>query len=213
MNERETSYPGPADFWLGDKPLVLASASTIRSSMLQQARIPHEVMPASIDERALQKQYGAVLPAELANILATEKSIAVSVECPGHYVLGADQLCVCADQILHKASGLEDLKQKLRYLRNREHTLISAATISIDGEVLARCQSEARLLVRDFSEEFLERYVAAGGVQLLQSSGGYMIEGDGVTLFDSIDGDLFTILGMPLIKILQALRVHGLMLR
>lgn len=213
MGSPARSYADNGGFWLADHPLILASASPVRSLMLKQANIPHWIVPANVDERALQAAEQAPQASEIATYLALQKSLAVSRKYPDHFVLGADQVCYCDNAILHKATDAADLSQKLWRLRGKTHALVSAAALTRKGAIVAQCRSEARLTMRAFSEDFLRRYIEQGGTDLLHSAGGYMIERNGITLFESIIGDQFTILGLPMLDILRVLREYDLLLR
>ncbi len=198
----------------GRRPeLVLASASTARAAMLSAAGLGFRVDPSHIDETALKEECRrqGLAPAETAMRLAEAKARAVAVRHSAALVLGADQLLACGGELLHKARDLADARETLVRLRGRSHRLISGAALVTDGEVRWRHAAEAELTMRAFSPEFLERYLAAVGRGALASVGAYRIEGPGVQLFDSIAGDHFTILGLPLLPLLAALREAGVL--
>jgi septum formation protein len=183
-------------------PLVLASASAIRARLLEAAGVAFIVRPANIDEDAL-KTPGAD-PVKVASALAERKALAV----PGELVLGADQVAVCDGRLLSKPSSLAAAREQLRFLRGKPHVLISALALAKDGAVVWRHTDEARLVMRDFSDRFLEAYLAADP-ETLSSVGGYRLENPGAQLFARIEGDYFSILGLPLLPLLAALRDQG----
>jgi len=209
----------PADIttglWQARLPLVLASRSTIRSSILQSAGIPHLVHPAEIDERDIERrarEEGAGC-GQVALELARAKARAVSHIFPGHYCLGADQVCIAGKEILHKAADEGQLRTKLRKLRNGAHSLVSAICICRDGEEMRAGSDEATLVMRDFTDDFLDVYISCGGPGLYSAVGGYEIEKSGMHLFHEVRGDHYTILGLPLLVLLNELGALGLLKR
>lgn len=200
--------------WIEPWPLVLASASASRAGMLQAAGIPVEIVPARIDERAEEDRLAAdgAGPDRIAVGLAAAKAVAVSVEFPQRPVLGADQTLAVGSERLHKPHGVADARKQLLALRDREHMLYSAAALVMDGVVLETFVTSARMAMRPFSEEFLDRYLAQAGEAVSRSVGGYQIEGAGVHLFDGVDADHATILGLPLFQVMAAFRRRGLLL-
>jgi septum formation protein len=197
---------------MSERPeLVLASASAARRAMLRAAGLGFRVDPSHIDEAALKEECraGGLAPAETAMRLAEAKARAVAARHPGALVLGADQLLECEGEFLHKAHDLGAAREVLIRLCGRSHRLISGAALVTDGEVRWRQASQAVLTMRAFSPEFLDRYLAMVGRNALASVGAYRIEGPGVQLFESISGDHFTILGLPLLPLLAALRETG----
>jgi septum formation protein len=195
--------------WVADEPLVLASKSESRRAVLAGAAIPVEVLPADIDERAIEAQAGPKPPAEIALMLARAKARAVTVKRPGRLVLGADQTLALGDRLFAKPADLAAARDQLRSLRGRTHELHSAVVVARDGAVLFEQCEIARLTMRDFSDRFLEAYVEAAGLAVTASVGGYQVEGAGIQLFARIDGDHFTILGLPLLHLLHYLRRTG----
>jgi septum formation protein len=196
--------------WLAAEPLVLASRSQTRRAVLEAAGIPVEVLPADIDERVIEANGGGRAPAETAALLAREKAHAVARERPGRVVLGADQTLAVGDRQLHKPAGRPEAAEQLRLLRGREHALHSAIAVVRGREVLFAHVATATLVMRDFSEDFLARYIDAAGEDVLHSVGGYQLEGKGSHLFTRVDGDHFTVLGLPLLPLLDFLRRAGL---
>jgi septum formation protein len=195
--------------WLADEPLVLASRSESRRAVLAGAAIPVEIVPADIDERALEAQAGRKPPGEVALMLARAKACAVTSQRPGRLVLGADQTLALGDRLFAKPVDRAAARDQLKSLRGRTHELHSAVVLARDGAVLfERCET-ARLTMRDFSDRFLDAYIEAAGLAVTASVGGYQVEGAGIQLFARIDGDHFTILGLPLLQLLHYLRREG----
>jgi nucleoside triphosphate pyrophosphatase len=195
--------------WLADEPLVLASRSESRRAVLAGAAIPVEILPADIDERALEAQAGRKPPGEVALMLARAKAHAVTAKRPGRLVLGADQTLALGDRLFAKPADLAAARDQLERLRGRTHELHSAVVLARDDALLfERCET-ARLTMRDFSDRFLEAYIEAAGLAVTASVGGYQVEGVGIQLFERIDGDHFTILGLPLPPLLHYLRREG----
>jgi septum formation protein len=204
------SHPVAArGLWLAEAPLVLASRSESRRAVLAGAAIPVEVLPADIDERAIEAQAGLSSPSRLALLLARAKACAVAAKLPGRLVLGADQTLALGDRLFAKPADLVAARDQLKSLRGRTHELHSGLVLVRDGAVLLEHCEIARLTLREFSDRFLESYVEAAGPALTASVGGYQVEGVGIQLFERIDGDHFTILGLPLLQLLQYLRREG----
>jgi len=199
--------------WLGDAPLLLASGSATRRDMLVAAGVPVEVVKPAIDERAVEKplqQEGA--PAEaIAAALACAKALAVSSLHPGRVVLGADQTLTCDGMSFHKPPDAAAARDQIAALAGREHELHSAFMLARDGMLIAEGGAKARLTMRQASPDFIAAYVEEIGQAALTSVGAYQVEGLGAQLFQTIEGDHFTILGLPLLAVLAALREHGLL--
>jgi septum formation protein len=191
-------------------PVVLASASAIRASLLRQAGIPVEVAPARVDEAALKHSMRAegAAAADCAAALAALKAQRVSGRHPGALVIGADQMLECDGVWFDKPADRAQAAVSLRALRGKTHELVAAVTVLRDGAQLWQHVGRARLTMRTFSDGFLDAYLAALGDAALQSVGAYQLEGLGVQLFSHIDGDHFTILGLPLLPLLDFLRQH-----
>lgn len=188
--------------------LILASQSKARQEMLRAAGLNFEIFPAPIDEAVLMqklKAEWATAPAVAEN-LAAEKALSVSRENPKALVIGADQVLECEGRIFSKARDAEDAKEKLRSLRGRSHRLISAVSVAQNGKRLWHTMQDAKLTMHDFGEAFLEDYCKKAGATLTRSVGAYELEGPGVNLFEKIEGDYFTILGLPLLPLLNYLR-------
>jgi septum formation protein len=195
--------------WLRSDPLVLASRSDIRRAVLEAAAIPVEVIPADIDERAIEEEADLKGPANVAMLLAHSKASAVAALMPGVTVLGADQTLALGDQRFSKPADIAAARAQLLALRGKTHELHSAIAVVRDSTLLYRTVVAARLTMRDFSEEFLDRYLQETGPAALSSVGGYQLERTGIHLFERIAGDHFTILGMPLLPLLAFFRQEG----
>ena len=187
------------------RPIVLASASAPRAALLAAAGLDFEVEPASIEE----DHDGDRAPGELAVELAERKALAVSRRRATMLVIGADQVLACADRIFVKPRNLAAARADLIDLRGRPHVLHSAIVAARDGAVVWRHVSVARLVMRDFSDDFLDWYLERAGAAVLASVGAYQLEGLGAQLFSTIDGDYFAILGLPLVPLLDFLRTDG----
>jgi septum formation protein len=195
--------------WLASQPLVLASRSDVRGKILAAAALRFEIRPAQIDERAVEAQTGALDAAAAAQLLARAKAQAVAAALPGRLVLGADQTLARGDQRFSKPANRAEAGAQLRELRGRSHALHSALVLVRDREVLFECVDSAQLTMRDFSDGFLADYLDMLGDFATASVGGYQLEGIGVHLFERVEGDYFTILGLPLLPLLAFLRQGG----
>jgi septum formation protein len=196
--------------WLAPEPLVVASKSAVRRAVLEAAGIPLEVRPADIDERGIEAQGRAAEPGAVAALLAREKARAIAAVMPGRFVLGADQTLALGARRFSKPADEAAAREQLRALRGRTHELHSAVAVVRDAEVLYDRVEIARLTMRTFSDAFLDRYVAAAGAAVTASVGGYQLERIGIHLFSRIEGDHFTVLGLPLLPLLDFLRNQGL---
>ena len=195
--------------------MILASASDVRARLLRAAGIEFEIVPARGDEDALRESMLAE-KAELraiADALAELKALRVSGAHAGELVLGADQVLVLNDELISKCESLEEARALLGCLCGRQHQLISALVLAKDGAPIWRHAEQAKLTMRDFSDEFLESYLASEGESLLAGVGCYKLEGRGIQLFQKIEGDYFSILGLPLVPLLTALREQGILVK
>jgi len=196
--------------WLAEQPLVLASRSEARGKILAAAGLPFEVRPAELDERAVEAELNPPDAAAAARLLARAKAEAVAKTAPGRLVLGADQTLARGDQRFSKPADRAEAAEQLRALRGRTHELHSALALVNGGAVLYSHVDTARLTMRDFSDAFLDDYLDMMGNHALASVGGYQLEGIGIHLFERVEGDYFTILGLPLLPLLAFLREKGL---
>ena len=206
---KSLNHSQPKWIWLLNEPILLASQSKIRSEILAQANIPHIQLPSMVEERDLESKNPKLKGRDLALYLAQRKALSVSDKNPDRLVLAADQICLFQGKTIHKAVSLEELRLLLSRMRGNTHTLVSAATVAFNGQKVFDCCDEASMTMRRFSDSYLQHYLDIGGDALLQSVGGYMIEGLGITLFDKIDGAYHTILGLPILPILEHLRKIG----
>ena len=195
--------------WLAPQPLVLASRSDVRGKILAAAGLRFEIRPAQVDERAAEAQAGSLDPAAAARLLAREKAKTVAATLPGRLVLGADQTLARGSKRFGKPVNRAEAAGQLRELRGRTHELNSALALVRDGEILFDCVDTARLTMRSFTDVFLDNYLDLAGPAAMTSVGAYQLEGVGVHLFERIDGDYFTILGLQLLPLLAFLRDKG----
>lgn len=192
--------------------IILASTSRTRRDMLTKAGVSFEAIAPGVDEAAAKRSLVSEgqTPRAVAEALAELKALRVSMKSPG-LVFGSDQTLELDGQILDKAPSMEALAAQLRDLRGRDHQLHSAVVAAEHGAPVWRAVSSARLTVRSFSESWLSEYLSECGHQIMSSVGGYHYEGLGSQLFERVDGDVFTILGLPLLPMLAYLRDRGLM--
>ena len=197
---------------LGCESIVLASASASRREMLQAAGVEFEISPAAIDERALEAELADCDPAEIAQALAAAKAAAVSETRAGCWVLGSDSLVEVGGQRFDKPSSREDAADHLKFFSGRAMTLHSAAALARDGRIDWVEGDFARLAVRELSAAFIAAYIDAEWPAVSGCVGVFRLEGPGVQLFERVIGDHFTVLGMPLLPVLSALRTRGVLL-
>lgn len=190
--------------------LILASASPARRGMLSQAGIELSVLVSNVDEAALKRAHHGT-PESLALALAMAKAQAISAVHPAALVIGADQILLCGTRIFDKPNDLAQAAQHLRDLSGRAHQLISATCVYQNGVAVWKDISTAQLYMRHLSETFIAEYVKAEGDESCRTVGAYKIEGRGAQLFERIEGDVFTILGMNLLGILAFLRGEGVL--
>jgi septum formation protein len=195
--------------WLAGHPLLLASKSAARRALLEGAGIPIEIAPADIDERAIEARAGFENAETVAELLAREKAKAVGSLHRDRLVLGADQTLALGERRFSKASSRADARQQLSALRGKTHTLYSAIAVVQAGIVVFEYVEAANLTMRSFSYGFLETYLDTVGDAAMASVGGYQIEGPGLQLFEKIEGEHSTILGLPLMPLLDWLRRAG----
>jgi septum formation protein len=192
-------------------PLVLASGSASRKALLSAAGVAFLADPADLDEDAVMADLAArgADAAQVAAELAAQKALWVSRRHPGGLVLGGDSVIALGGRHLSKCATLAQARALLAQMSGREHLLVSAAALARDGEVLWTHASPCRMTVRDLSPQFLDDYLAREGTAILSSVGCYHFEGRGAQLFDRVDGDYFSVLGLPLLAVLAALRKEG----
>jgi len=187
--------------------VILASASTIRAKVLRDAGVAFDIVPADVDEEAVK--VALAQPRAVAEALAERKAFTVSARYPGALVLGADQVLAFEGRMMSKAPDLDTAALHLRELRGKRHELVGALVLARDGVAVWRHTSIAALTMRAFSDAFLADYLAREGGAVLSSVGCYRLEGPGAQLFESIEGDYFSILGLALQPLLAALRGFG----
>ncbi len=195
--------------WQDDRPLVLASRSPSRREMLESAGIPVEVCIPDVDERAIEVAAGSPSPPEAAALLAREKARAVARLMPERIVVGADQTLAFESRRLNKPRDFASAREQLMMLAGKTHYLHSAVALVQGENVLFDAVDTASLTLRPLSGPFLDRYLDTAGSAVLSSVGAYQLERTGIHLFERIDGNYFTILGLPLLKLLDFLRRHG----
>ena len=191
--------------------LVLASASASRAALLKAAGVTFITDPADLDEDALMAKLRGADAQTVASTLAQQKALHVSARHPGAVVLGGDSVIGFGDDHLSKCASLAEAKALLRRLSGQAHLLVSAAALAKDGALLWTHASPCRMAVRDLSPQFLDDYIATEGPAILSSVGCYHFEGRGAQLFDRVEGDYFSVLGLPLLPVLAALRKEGVL--
>jgi septum formation protein len=191
--------------------LVLASASASRKALLAAAGVSFTADPADLDEDALMAALGAQPAATVAQTLAVEKALLVSRRHPERVVLGGDSVIDFEGRHLSKCATLDEARALLARFSGKTHRLVSAAALARDGVLLWAHASPCRMAVRLLSAQFLDGYLAAEGAAILSSVGCYRFEGRGAQLFESVEGDYFSVLGLPLLAVLAALRKEGVL--
>jgi septum formation protein len=192
-------------------PIILASKSPTRAGMLTAAGLTFAMDPAAIDERAVEAPAMArgADPVEVAVLLSEAKALDVSPRHPGAIVIGSDQTLALGARRFSKPVNRAAAREQLTALRGRTHLLASGAALARDGRILWSGHQTVAMRMRDFSDAFLEDYLDRMGAVVTGTVGGYQLEGLGAQLFEAIEGDSFTVLGLPLLPLLQALRAHG----
>ncbi|MDX5365827.1 MAG: Maf family protein [Alphaproteobacteria bacterium] len=195
--------------------LILASASSVRQTLLRNAGLVFEAVDSRVDEDAIKAGFAdgdrdrdAATDA-LALKLAEEKALAVSARFPAALVIGADQILSCMGKRYDKPKSMAEARANLMEFRGRPHILHSGLVLAKDGGIVWRHSARATLTMRDFSDAFLDHYLAEAGSMVMKSVGCYQLEGPGVQLFEKIGGDYFSILGLPMLPLLAELRQHG----
>jgi septum formation protein len=197
--------------WRGQHPLILASQSRTRQTLLANAGIAFEAIPAEIDEREIQRASGLTAPGDIASLLARQKALWVSSRQPDRFVVGADQTLALGKQLFSKPAGRAQAADQLRILAGKSHELHSAVAVVRDGNILFETVSIARMTMRQLTEAEIDAYLDEAGAAVTSSVGAYQLEGLGIHLFERIEGDHFTILGLPLLPLLAFLRGEGLL--
>jgi septum formation protein len=197
--------------WRGKYPLILASQSRARQALLANAGISFEAVPADIDEREIQQASGLSAPGDIAALLARQKALSVSAQQPDRFVVGADQTLARGARLFVKPAGRAQAAEQLRALAGGSHELHSAVAVARDGEILFERASIARMTMRQIGEPEIGAYLDEAGEAVTASVGAYQLEGLGVHLFERIEGDHFTILGLPLLPLLAFLRSERLL--
>jgi septum formation protein len=197
--------------WRGSKALILASQSRARKMLLANAGLAFEAIPANIDERAIQQNAKVAAPGEIAGLLAREKALWVSQHKAGHYIIGADQTLALGNRLFNKPDGRAAAAAQIRALSGQTHALHSAIAVALDGKIVFETVAVARMTMRPLSDTDVMAYLDEAGEDVIQSVGAYQIEGLGAHLFTRIEGDHFTIIGLPLLPLLGFLRSQHLL--
>jgi septum formation protein len=192
--------------WRGKSPLILASQSSARKMLLANAGLDFKAVTADIDERGIQSASNLSSPREIALLLAREKARAISLAHTGSHVIGADQTLALGTRLFNKPAGRAQALAQLRDLAGNVHELNSAVAVAHDGRIVFEDVSVARMTMRQMTEAELSAYLDAAGDAVTTSVGAYQLEGIGIHLFERIEGDHFTILGLPLLPLLAFLR-------
>ncbi|WP_273722366.1 Maf family nucleotide pyrophosphatase [Bartonella sp. AU18XJBT] len=190
--------------------LILASLSFYRAKLLKKAGLNFFIEGASFDEREVEKKAKEKTPKELSCFLASAKAKNVSDRFPDAFVIGCDQVLDLEGKVFHKATNIKEVHQRLCKLSGKTHSLHSAVALFKNGQKIWVEAFSAHMSVRFLSSEFIERYLARVGKDVLNSVGVYQIEGEGIHLFEKIEGDFFTIVGLPLLPLLVKLRHLGI---
>jgi septum formation protein len=197
--------------WRGQHPLILASQSRARQMLLANAGIEFEAVPADIDERSLQQGSSLSDPGDIAAFLAREKAVWVSARRRESFVVGADQTLALEKRLFSKPAGRVGAREQLRALAGRSHELHSAVAVARGAKILFESSSVARMTMRPLGEAAIDAYLDEAGAAVTSSVGAYQLEGLGIHLFERIEGDHFTILGLPLLRLLAFFRSERLL--
>jgi len=191
--------------------LLLASASPSRRQMLERAGLAFDIEPSGVDEDEITRSLVAerAAPQDIAEKLAEMKALRVSARHPDAMVVGGDSTLACNGRLFNKPPDLEAARRQLLALRGHTHELFSSVVVAKGGARLWHCSERARLTMRPFTDAFLDAYLARTGESVLSSVGAYQLENFGAHLFSRVDGDYFTILGLPLLPLLSFLAGHG----
>lgn len=188
--------------------IILASTSPFRRQLLENAGLKIEPVAPQVDERAVEEalEGSDVNPEDVAQILAEAKAVEVSERYPGRWIIGGDQTLSLGDEVFHKPKDMEGARRHLLALSGKTHQLNSGVVLAKNGEAVWRHVSIARMTMRPLDPAFIGRHLARVGDIALKSVGAYQVEGEGIQLFEKIDGDYFTIVGLPLLPLLAQLR-------
>jgi len=192
-------------------PLILASSSPFRRMLMENAGLHFQAIAADIDERAIEAplERDGAGPDAVALVLAKAKAKEVSDRFPGSFVIGSDQTMSLGSRVFHKPKTIADAEEHLRVLSGQTHRLNSAIALARNGDVIWEHVSHANLTMRELSADFIHRHLTRVGEKALSSVGAYQLEGEGIQLFSKIDGDYFTIVGLPMLPLLRQLRELG----
>lgn len=192
-------------------PLILASSSPFRRMLMENAGLHFQAIAADIDERAIEAplERNGASPDAVALVLAKAKAKEVSDRFAGSLVIGSDQTMSLGAQVFHKPKTMADAENHLRILSGHTHRLNSAIALALNGDIIWEHVSHADLTMREMSADFIHRHLSRVGDKALSSVGAYQLEGEGIQLFSKIDGDYFTIVGLPMLPLLQQLRELG----
>lgn len=179
--------------------------------ILSGAGVPFDIVPAHIDEEKIKTAglKAKQTPLQIGAALAREKALKISRENPTAIILGADQILEFEGEIFDKPKTMDEARETLRRLCGKTHKLIACVALALGGEIIHELQEEASLTMLDFSDQFLDDYLEQAGSKILTSVGAYQLEGLGAKLFEKVEGDFFTVLGLPLTKTLEALKTAG----
>ena len=191
--------------------LILASGSVVRRALLENAGLSISVQKPLLDEEAIKNAMLAesAPPRDIADILAQEKARKISNKNPGALVLGCDQVLDFQGRLLSKPTSPENAREQLLSMRGRRHSLLSAAVLFENGKPIWRHVGHVRLTMRDFSDSYIDAYITRNWDEIQHCVGGYMLEKEGIRLFSKIEGDYFSVLGLPMIELLNYLALKG----
>ncbi len=192
-------------------PLILASSSPFRRMLMENAGLHFQAIAANIDERAIEAplEENGASPDAVALVLAKAKAKEVSDRFPNSLIIGSDQTMSLGDQVFHKPKSMADAENHLKTLSGKTHRLNSAMALARNGDIIWEHVSHANLTMRALSSDFIHRHLNRVGEKALSSVGAYQLEGEGIQLFSKIDGDYFTIIGLPMLPLLEKLRELG----